>query len=214
MREAGNNARRRGWLFWRLFLPSSLVFCPQVAAAGTTLAPIVEDRAQAVQCLALAVAYEAGNESLDGKRAVAEVVLNRLRDPAFPKSVCGVVFAGSTRRTGCQFTFTCDGSLRRTLSTGVMASARTVAEQALDGAAPALVLGATHYHAHYVNPWWAPRLVRLTRIGAHIFYRGAGPSSLGTPGALVGVASPAAAVAAAQEAKAFAPWGLALPAGR
>ncbi|WP_398286925.1 cell wall hydrolase [Sphingomonas daechungensis] len=60
-----------------------------------------------------AVYYEAGQESLDGQRAVAQVVLNRVRHPAFPANVCGVVYEGSTRATGCQFTFTCDGSLMR-----------------------------------------------------------------------------------------------------
>ena len=70
-------------------------------------------RAQALQCLASAVYYEAGSQSDDGERAVAQVVLNRVRHPAFPSSVCGVVYQGSTQATGCQFTFTCDGSLGR-----------------------------------------------------------------------------------------------------
>ena len=69
--------------------------------------------AQALECLASAVYYEAGNQDDDGERAVAQVVLNRVRHPAFPASVCGVVYEGSTRPTGCQFTFTCDGSLYR-----------------------------------------------------------------------------------------------------
>src|SRR4051794_40918218 len=70
-------------------------------------------RGRALECLASAVYYEAGNQDDDGRRAVAQVVLNRVRHPAFPASVCDVVFQGSTRATGCQFTFTCDGSLYR-----------------------------------------------------------------------------------------------------
>lgn len=138
---------------------------PEVAAVS---AP---DRQRAVTCLMLAIAYEAAQEPLEGQQAVAEVVLNRMRAPAYPKSVCGVVFAGHQRRTGCQFTFTCDGSLGRRLSAGVMARARAVAEAALDGLNPARAPGATHYHADYVSPYWAPSLAHVANIGRHIFYR-------------------------------------------
>jgi len=133
-----------------------------------------EDRDRAIGCLAVAIAYEAGHEPADGQQAVAEVILNRLRHAAFPKPVCGVVFAGSERRTGCQFSFACDGSLNRRMSATVMAGARTIAASALDGLNPLHVAGATHYHADYVSPYWVPSLVRVTKIGAHIFYRGAG----------------------------------------
>lgn len=129
------------------------------------------DRQRALTCLTLAIAYEAGWEPLEGQQAVAEVVLNRMRAPAYPKSVCGVVFAGHQRRTGCQFTFTCDGSLARRLSGTVMVRARMVAQNALDGLNPARAPGATHYHADYVSPYWAPSLARVATIGRHIFYR-------------------------------------------
>ena len=84
-------------------------------AAQPFFAGKVDDatRARALDCLTSAIYYEAGQESTDGQRAVAQVVLNRVRHPAFPASVCGVVYEGSTRATGCQFTFTCDGSLAR-----------------------------------------------------------------------------------------------------
>lgn len=133
-----------------------------------------EDRERAIGCLATAIAYEAGHEPEAGQQAVAEVILNRLRHAAFPKTVCGVVFAGSERRTGCQFSFACDGSLKRRMSPLVMAGVRTIAASALDGLNPLHVAGATHYHADYVAPYWAPSLVRIVKIGAHIFYRGAG----------------------------------------
>jgi spore germination cell wall hydrolase CwlJ-like protein len=135
--------------------------------------------ARALDCLTSAVYYESGNEDPDGQRAVAQVVLNRVRHPAFPNSVCGVVYQGSTRVTGCQFTFTCDGSLNRQPNADSWARARKVAEAALTGAVFAPVGFATHYHAEYVVPYWASSLAKNAVIGAHIFYRWAG--GWGTP---------------------------------
>ena len=131
-------------------------------------------RARALECLTSAVYYEAGQESTDGQRAVAQVVLNRVRHPAFPANVCGVVYEGSTRATGCQFTFTCDGSLNRQPMIGAWQRARSVAETALAGYVYKPVGTATHYHADYVVPYWAPTLTKNAVIGAHIFYRWAG----------------------------------------
>src|SRR5690349_17729534 len=131
-------------------------------------------RSQALECLASAVYYEAGNQDADGERAVAQVVLNRVRHPAFPASVCGVVYEGSTRPTGCQFTFTCDGSLMRGQMSDSWRRARSVAEAALAGFVYKPVGTATHYHADYVVPYWAPTLTKNAVIGAHIFYRWAG----------------------------------------
>lgn len=128
------------------------------------------DRERAVDCLALAAWYEAGND-VESQRSVVQVVLNRVAHPSFPKSVCGVVFEGSQRATGCQFTFTCDGSmLRRRPSPTAMARARAVAELALQGAVFSAVVQATHYHADYVQPWWSSHLVQRGRVGRHIFY--------------------------------------------
>ena len=131
-------------------------------------------RARALECLTSAIYYEAGQESTDGQRAVAQVVLNRVRHPAFPANVCGVVYEGSTRPTGCQFTFTCDGSLTRGPALGAWQRARSVAEAALAGFVYKPVGTATHYHANYVVPYWAPTLTKNAVIGAHIFYRWAG----------------------------------------
>ncbi|HET6941383.1 MAG TPA: cell wall hydrolase [Sphingomicrobium sp.] len=131
-------------------------------------------RARALECLTSAVYYEAGQESTDGQRAVAQVVLNRVRHPAFPSNVCGVVYEGSTRPTGCQFTFTCDGSLMRGAELGAWNRARAVAEAALSGYVYRPVGNATHYHADYVVPYWAPTLTKSAVVGAHIFYRWAG----------------------------------------
>jgi spore germination cell wall hydrolase CwlJ-like protein len=131
-------------------------------------------RAQAVECLASAVYYEAGNEPIDGQRAVAQVVLNRVRHPAFPASVCGVVYQGSTRVTGCQFTFTCDGSLSRRPDVAGWRRAKAVAEAALSGSVYAPAGWATHYHANYVVPVWAATLDKNAVVGAHLFYHWAG----------------------------------------
>jgi hypothetical protein len=131
-------------------------------------------RARALECLTSAVYYEAGQDSTDGQRGVAQVVLNRVRHPAFPSTVCGVVYEGSTRPTGCQFTFTCDGSLMRGRMNDAWQRSRAVAEAALAGFVYKPVGNATHYHANYVVPYWAPTLTKNAVIGAHIFYRWAG----------------------------------------
>lgn len=131
-------------------------------------------RQRALECLTSAIYYEAGNENAEGQRAVAQVVLNRVRHPAFPANVCGVVYEGSTRATGCQFTFTCDGSLLRRPSIDGWARARNVAQAALAGAVYAPVGYATHYHANYVVPYWAASLAKNAIVGTHIFYRWAG----------------------------------------
>ena len=131
-------------------------------------------RAQALECLTSAIYYEAGRESDAGQRGVAQVVLNRVRHPAYPSSVCGVVYEGSTRQTGCQFTFTCDGSLARTPMREEWNRARKVAEAALNGAVFAPAGLATHYHANYVLPYWAASLVKTHVEGAHLFYRWSG----------------------------------------
>lgn len=126
---------------------------------------------RAADCLAAAVYYEAATESVQGQRAVAQVVLNRVRHPAFPKSICGVVYQGSERKTGCQFTFTCDGSLARVPVPVLWARARAIATAALEGSVEPAVGTATHYHANWVVPYWASSLTRSADIGVHIFYR-------------------------------------------
>jgi len=129
------------------------------------------DRLRALDCLTAAVYYEAAIEPTDGQRAVAQVVLNRVRHPAFPKSVCGVVFQGWERSTGCQFTFTCDGSMARVPSEAGWARARKVAEEALAGKVYKPVGYATHYHTNWVVPYWSSSLTKLALVGTHIFYR-------------------------------------------
>ena len=130
-----------------------------------------EDRRRAIRCLTQAIYYEAALEPTEGQEAVAQVILNRVRDPNYANSVCGVVYEGAERVTGCQFSFTCDGSLAQGPVGWAWTRAARVAERALGGYVADRVGTATHYHANYVYPWWAPTLNKLTQIGAHIFYR-------------------------------------------
>ena len=138
---------------------------------------------RALTCLTQAVYYEAGFEPVEGRRAVAQVVLNRARHPAFPKSVCGVVYQRNSTPV-CQFSFVCDGSLNRSPAPAAWADARRIAVAALAGFVEPSVGSATHYHADYVAPRWAPLLAKITRIGAHIFYRW--PGAWGQPRAFTG----------------------------
>jgi hypothetical protein len=159
-------------------LPASLpVIEPEAIAPGSPAKPFVTagqaepDQRRSLDCLTTAIYHEARSESEDGQRAVAQVVLNRARHPAYPNSVCGVVYQGSRRRTGCQFSFTCDGSLARRIEPGAWARARGVAEAALSGSVYEPVGLATHYHTTAVRPWWAASLTRAITVGSHIFYR-------------------------------------------
>jgi spore germination cell wall hydrolase CwlJ-like protein len=129
-----------------------------------------------LDCLTQAVYYEARGEGRDGMRAVAQVVLNRVRHPAFPKSVCGVVFQGAGRRTGCQFSFTCDGSMRGRVNRAAWDRARAVASSALSGSVYGNVGNATHFHTTGVSPRWRNSLVRVSQVGDHLFYRFGGRS--------------------------------------
>jgi len=150
---------------------------PAVAGALRPARPFIfrpataEDRRRALRCLTLGVYYEAALEPPEGQEAVAQVILNRVRDPNYPNTVCGVVFQGAERVTGCQFSFTCDGALSQAPVEWAWERARKVAEHALAGHVAGRVGTATHYHADYVRPWWAPTLTKLDQIGAHVFYR-------------------------------------------
>ncbi len=134
------------------------------------------DRTRAEQCLTAAIYYEAASEPDAGQRAVAQVVLNRVAHPSYPGTVCGVVYQGSERSTGCQFSFTCDGSLARVPSRLFWERAASVARQALSGYVYTPVGLATHYHTVAVHPYWAPSLNFLGTIGAHRFYSFRGPA--------------------------------------
>lgn len=220
--------KSRRWAQDYVLLVGIAVLLETTTASAESLASPFEfgdSRAQAIGCMTSAIVHEAGFEPSAGQEAVAEVVINRLRNRAYPKTVCGVIFQGSARRTGCQFSFACDGSLRRSLAADVVARARDVATRAIDGQLVARTSGATHYHADYVQPYWAPSLVRLTAIGRHIFYRQLGAAPISSvarydgagermPTALAGGALPAPATIASaapdrsRPTQPFMPWGL------
>lgn len=131
----------------------------------------LSDSERATDCLAAAAYYEAGDDPR-GQRAVMQVVLNRLRNPAYPHSVCGVVFHGAERRTGCQFTFTCDGALARYRpSPAAWQRARGQAAGALGGAVDATVGHATHYHTDWVHPYWSATLDKIAVVDTHLFFQ-------------------------------------------
>ncbi len=147
---------------------------PVEAASPFLVAPALSDvlsRGTALDCLTAAIYYEAASETVQGQRGVAQVVLNRVRHPAFPHSVCGVVYQGSERKTGCQFSFTCDGSLARRPSRAAWDRAAGIAAAALNGWVEPSVGTATHYHTVWILPYWADSLTKLATVGAHIFYR-------------------------------------------
>ncbi|MFJ6023276.1 cell wall hydrolase [Brevundimonas sp. NPDC092305] len=134
------------------------------------------DASRDLDCLTQAVYYEARGEGRGGMRAVAQVVLNRVRHPAFPKSVCGVVFQGAGRRVGCQFSFTCNGSMRATVNRAAWNRARDIASTALSGSVYSDVGVATHFHTTAVAPQWRSSLIRVGQVGDHVFYRFGGRS--------------------------------------
>jgi len=125
---------------------------------------------RAVRCLTDAIYYEAANEPIEGQRAIAQVVVNRVRDPHFPKSVCGVVYEGWQRHTGCQFSFVCDGSIRRRhADPAEWRRLAPIAQAALNGYVVREVGSATHYYAQYVRPNWVRTVDKVAQIGQHIF---------------------------------------------
>lgn len=148
------------------FVTTPFRIAPSFVFAGDANA-----RARAVDCLAAASYYEAGNDER-GQRAVIQVVLNRVRNPAYPSSVCGVVFQGAERTTGCQFTFTCDGSMaRRRPSPSSWAQAQSLARDGLDGYSDATVGHATHFHTDWVHPRWSQTLDKIAAVRTHLFFQ-------------------------------------------
>jgi Cell Wall Hydrolase len=166
--------------------PTDEIKTPADFAVGGAARPFVmragsAEHSRALKCLTDAIYYEAANEPDAGQRAVAQVILNRMRHPTYPNSVCGVIYQGSERATGCQFSYSCDGSMARIPAQAAWLRAQRVASQALAGSVYAPVGMATHYHATYVYPYWAPSLNFVGTIGAHRFYSWKG--SAGRPSA-------------------------------
>jgi hypothetical protein len=179
----------------------SAIETARVASPAAAATPNDADRA--LDCLTAAIYYEARSEPVEGQEAVAQVVLNRVRNPAFPNSVCGTVYEGSSRETGCQFTFTCDGSITGRREPVAWERARRIAAQALAGFVYEPVGTATYYHTTAVHPWWDAKVVPVAHIGAHVFFQlpGAWGSALAFRQNYGGVEpSPAVAVRAPEKA--------------
>ncbi len=143
-----------------------------------------------LDCLTQAVYYEARGEGQAGMQAVAQVVLNRVRHPAFPKSVCAVVYQGAAEGA-CQFSFACDGSIRRGVEADAWRRSRDVAARALQGYVMPEVGNATHFHTTAVTPGWRADLLRVAQVGSHVFYRFGGGA--GAPDAFRAAPKPSTA---------------------
>ncbi len=131
-----------------------------------------EFRARELRCMATAIYFEARDEPIKGQQAVAQVVMNRIRSPFYPKTICGVVYQGERNRTGCQFSFTCTGKHNAVHEKEEWATAVKLAKQVIAGEVWVKEVGyATHYHATYVHPPWRHELDRVAQIGGHIFYK-------------------------------------------
>ncbi len=149
---------------------------PLANSALATTSPVLQavamNRMETAEltCLAKAVYFEARSESELGQLAVAKVILNRVKNPDFPKTICGVVYQGSEHRNSCQFSFACDGMANRVRSPEAWARAKRIATRAMADDPAIHMLQAVNYHADYVTPRWAKTMKRLVRIGHHIFY--------------------------------------------
>ncbi len=122
-------------------------------------------------CLSEAIYYEARGESIEGQIAVAEVIMNRVTSKHYPNTVCGVVKQGANRLNSCQFSYKCDGEPERMSDAASARRARDVAILLMKGERRSLTDDATHYHADYVNPYWAKTLTQTAQHGTHVFYR-------------------------------------------
>ncbi|MEO9844147.1 MAG: cell wall hydrolase [Roseobacter sp.] len=123
------------------------------------------------ECLTEALYFEARGETVKGQFAVAEVILNRVKSERFPGSACGVINQGTGKKYQCQFSYTCDGYEEVIREPRALKRVSKVARVALDGVAPQLTKGATHYHTNAVRPRWSKVYTKTASIGVHIFYR-------------------------------------------
>jgi spore germination cell wall hydrolase CwlJ-like protein len=124
------------------------------------------------RCLAIGIYFEARGEPVKGQAAVAQVILNRVRAPSYPNTVCGVVYQNDNWRNRCQFSFACDGIKDRIASPRHFKMAQEVALAVTAGKIFIPEVGSsTHYHATYVRPRWGRTMEKMKKIGQHIFYR-------------------------------------------
>lgn len=124
----------------------------------------------ALMCLALNVYFEARSDTMTGQYAVAHVVINRVQNDKFPDDVCSVVKQSRNDGT-CQFSWYCDGKSDRPREPYAWAYAQMIAADVMQGDVTDITLGATHYHANYVRPYWADKLKYTVTYGSHLFYK-------------------------------------------
>jgi hypothetical protein len=142
---------------------------PQTIFGGLTEE---EFREREIRCMATAIYFEARGEPYRGQVAVGQVVMNRIRSPIYPKTICGVIYQGHLNRNACQFSFACDGKPDRPTNRAQWAASLKVAKQVISREVWIDEVGyATHYHANYVSPDWRNLYEKVTQIGVHIFYR-------------------------------------------
>ncbi|WP_156369245.1 cell wall hydrolase [Aureimonas sp. Leaf324] len=123
-------------------------------------------------CLANGIYFEARGETEKGQAAVAQVILNRVRNPAYPKTICGVVYQNQDWKNRCQFSFACDGVKDVIWNKRAYGTAKRIADEVTRGKTWLPEVGsATHYHATYVRPRWAKTMQKVDKIGLHVFYR-------------------------------------------
>ncbi len=140
---------------------------PELTAAEKAAALSPKDES----CLADAIYFEARGEPETGQEAVAQVILNRATSGKYPKSVCGVVYQGQSKRNACQFSFACDGKPETKKERKAWDRAKSIAKAMAKGGKQVSSLEtATHYHATYVKPRWASKMKKLSTIGGHVFY--------------------------------------------
>ena len=141
-----------------------------LSASAAVSAAVDPGGGDALTCLAQAIYFEARSQSEAGQQAVAQVVMNRTHLPQYPATVCGVVYQGAERATGCQFTFVCDGSPRQPSDLDAWNRATEIARKALAGFVYKPMQDATHYHAAWMRPYWAGSLTRIRQVGGQVFY--------------------------------------------
>ncbi|MBP0617554.1 cell wall hydrolase [Jiella mangrovi] len=172
----GGASSRASSLFERVLKDQPEAFIPPIddkdhAWAATPLPKAAYSKSEQT-CLANGIYFEARGESSQGQAAVAQVILNRVRNPAYPNTICGVVYQNKNWRNRCQFSFACDGHKDRIRDGSSYAEAEDIAEKVTTGKIWIADVGsATHYHATYVKPRWARAMQRVDKIGRHIFYR-------------------------------------------
>lgn len=148
-----------------------------VAARAASAFKFANHNQNDLDCLSQAVYYEARGEGQDGMRAVAQVIVNRVRNPNYPHSICAVVYQGASNGGACQFSFACDDSIGAPVERSAWRRARAVAKAALDGYVMSGVGTATSFHTVSVHPGWSATMQRVATIGSHVFYTFRGRST-------------------------------------